>query len=295
MYSNCRLCPRNCGIDRSIKNGYCKTKDKLLVTRAALHIWEEPCISGEKGSGTVFFGGCNLGCIYCQNAEIRDGKVGKEISTERLSEIFFELKEKGANNINLVTPTHFVPHIIKALDIAKSQGFNLPVVYNTSGYEKTETLKMLNGYVDIYLPDFKYYNSKTAKDYSNAPNYTEYAKSAISEMFCQVGKPQFYKNGIMKKGVIVRHLLLPNHLEESKQIVKYLFDTYKNDIFISIMNQYTPMSQVADHIYLKERVKKKDYNELIDFAVDIGVENGFVQEGETAKESFIPPFNCEGV
>ena len=206
-----------------------------------------------------------------------------------------ELQDKNAENINLVNPTHYVPWIIKALDIAKSQGFNLPVVYNTSGYEKTETLKMLNGYVDIYLPDFKYYNSKTAKDYSNAPNYTEYAKSAISEMFCQVGKPQFYKNGIMKKGVIVRHLLLPNHLEESKQIVKYLFDTYKNDIFISIMNQYTPMSQVADHIYLKERVKKKDYNELIDFAVDIGVENGFIQEGETAKESFIPPFNCEGV
>ena len=236
-----------------------------------------------------------MGCIYCQNAQIRDGKVGKEISVERLSEIFFELKEKGANNINLVTPTHFVPHIVKALDIAKSKGLGLPIVYNTSGYEKVETLKLLDGYVDIYLPDFKYHTMKTAKEYSNAPNYTKYTKNAISEMFRQVGKPQFFENGIMKKGVIVRHLLLPYHLEESKQIVKYLYDTYKNDIFISLMNQYTPMPQVAEHKILKERVPEKDYNELIDFAVDIGVENGFIQEGETAEESFIPSFDNTGV
>ena len=258
-------------------------------------MWEEPCISGDDGSGTIFFGGCNLGCIYCQNAEIRDGKVGREISVERLSEIFFELKEKGANNINLVTPTHFVPHIIKALDIAKSQNFNLPVVYNTSGYEKIETLKMLNGYVDVYLPDFKYYNSKSAKEYSNASDYTDYVKPAIDEMLSQVGNPVFSKDGIIKKGVIVRHLLLPNHLEESKEIIKYLYDTYKDDIFISIMNQYTPMPQVADHPALSRKVTDAEYDELVNYAIDIGVENGFIQEGETAKESFIPPFNNEGV
>lgn len=236
-----------------------------------------------------------MGCIYCQNAEIRDGKVGKEISDERLAKIFFELKDQGANNINLVTPTHFIPHIIKALDIAKKQNLGIPIVYNTSGYEKAETLKMLDGYVDIYLPDFKYYDEDSAKEYSNAPNYADYAKKAIAEMFRQVGAPHFFDNGIMKKGVIVRHLLLPKHLEESKKIVKYLFDTYKHDIFISIMNQYTPMPQVADHKILKEKVTEKEYNDLIDYAVDIGVENGFVQEGETAAESYIPPFDNSGV
>ena len=295
LYQNCTLCPRQCGVNRSIKKGYCKTTDKLLVTRAALHIWEEPCISGENGSGTVFFGGCNLGCIYCQNNKIRDGKTGKEITVQRLAEIFFELKEKGANNINLVTPTHFVPHIIKALDIAKSQNLNLPIVYNTSGFEKPETLKMFEGYVDIYLPDFKYYNQESAKEYSNAPDYVEYVKPAIAEMLRQVGTPQFDEKGIMQKGVIVRHLLLPHHLEESKQIIKYLYDTYKDDIFISIMNQYTPMPQVADHSILKNKVTQKEYDDLVDYAVDIGVENGFIQEGETAKESFIPSFDNTGV
>ena len=295
VYKNCNLCPRNCKVDRTVNKGYCKTTDKLLVTRAALHMWEEPCISGEKGSGTVFFGGCNLGCIYCQNNTIRDGKTGKEISVQRLSEIFFELKEKGANNINLVTPTHFVPHIIAALDIAKRQNLNLPVVYNTGGYEKVETLKMLDGYVDVYLPDFKYYNKNSAKEYSNAPDYTDYAKPAIGEMFRQVGKPVFDQNGIIKKGVIVRHMLLPKHSEESKEIIKYLYDTYNDDIFISIMNQYTPMPQVADHSILKNKIMQNEYDDLVDYAVDIGVENGFIQEGETAKESFIPPFNNEGV
>lgn len=295
LYKSCKLCPRECSIDRSVKKGYCKTADKLLVVRAALHMWEEPCISGDNGSGTVFFGGCSMGCIYCQNAEIRDGKTGKEISTERLAEIFFELKHQGANNINLVTPTHFVPHIIKALDIAKTQNLNLPIVYNTSGYEKTETLKMLDGYVDIYIPDFKYYHVESAMKFSNAPNYTEYVKPAIEEMVRQAGIPKFFKNGIMSKGVIVRHLLLPSHIEESKKIIKYLYDTYVDKIFISIMNQYTPMPQVATHPTLKNRITEEEYDELIDYAVDIGVQNGFIQEGETAAESFIPPFDNQGV
>ncbi len=295
MYKNCTLCPRSCGVDRSVKKGYCKVTYKLLVTRAALHMWEEPCISGNNGSGTIFFGGCNLGCMYCQNEKIRDGKTGKEISYKRLSEIFFELKAKGANNINLVTPTHFIPHIIKALDIAKKQNLNLPIVYNTGGYEKTETLKILDGYIDVYLPDFKYYNEKSAKEYSNAPDYTEYAKSAIAEMYRQVGKPVFNNDGIMTKGVIVRHLLLPTHIEESKKIIKYLYNTYENNIFISIMNQYTPMPQVENHRILNKRVTDGEYEELIDYALDIGIENGFIQEGEASLESFIPPFDNTGV
>ena len=258
-------------------------------------MWEEPCISGENGSGTVFFGGCNLGCIYCQNHQIRDGKTGKTTDEFRLAEIFAELKDQGANNINLVTPTHFVPHIIKAIDIAKSNGLDIPVVYNSSGYEKVDTLKMLEGYVDIYLPDFKYYNNKTAKEFSNAENYTDYAKKAIEEMVRQRGESEFFENGLMKSGVIVRHLLLPNHLEESKEIIKYLYETYGNKIYISIMNQYTPMPQVANHKTLCNRVSDADYDELINYAVDIGVENGFIQEGETALESFIPPFDNSGV
>lgn len=295
IYEKCTLCPRECNVNRYKNKGYCKTGNKLLVARAALHMWEEPCISGVEGSGTVFFGGCSLGCIYCQNAKIRDGKIGKEIDEHRLAEIFFELKEQGANNINLVTPTHFIPHIIKALDIAKTQSLNIPIIYNTGCYEKVEILKMLDGYIDIYLPDFKYYRTATAKEYSNAPDYMDNAKKAIQEMVRQVGKPDFFDNDIMKKGVIVRHLMLPNHLEESKKIINYLYYTYKNDIFISIMNQYTPMPQMADHKILGQRVSKSDYDELVNFAIDIGVENGFIQEGETATESFIPAFDNSGV
>lgn len=295
LYKNCMLCPRECGIDRSKQKGYCRTIDKLIVARAALHIWEEPCISGNEGSGTVFFGGCSLRCIYCQNKEIRDGNTGKEISTQRLAEIFLELQGKNANNINLVTPTHYVPHIIDALDTAKSNGLTIPIVYNTSGYEKPETIKLLNSYIDIFLTDFKYMDSKTAKEYSNAPDYTEYAKAALDVMVRQTGDAVFDKNGIMQKGVIVRHLLLPNHLEESKKIVRYLSRTYGNNIFISLMNQYTPMPDVVKHSVLNKKVSDKEYDELIDYAVELGVENGFIQEGETATESFIPPFDNSGV
>lgn len=295
IYEKCNLCPRECGVNRKIQKGYCRSGEKLLVARAALHYWEEPCISGDNGSGTVFFGGCSIRCIYCQNCKIRDGKVGKEISTQRLAEIFLELQDKNANNINLVTPTHYIPHIIEALDCAKLRGLKLPVVYNTGGYEKAETLKMLNGYVDVYLPDFKYISSDTAKEYSNAPDYADYAKTALAEMVNQVGNPQFDEHRIMTKGVIVRHLLLPGHLEESKKVVEYLFNTYENKIYLSLMNQYTPMPEMANHRLLSRKVTDEEYDELINFAVDIGVENGFVQEGETALESFIPPFDNSGV
>lgn len=306
---NCNLCPRKCNVDRSAgKIGYCGMTFELKLARAALHMWEEPCISGENGSGAVFFSGCQLRCVFCQNHNIAIGKTGKTISIERLSRIFMELQEKGANNINLVTPSHYVPQIIEALSIAKAQGLKLPIVYNTSSYETVETLKMLEGYVDIYLPDFKYKNEKLAADYSNAKDYFEIATKAIAEMYRQVGNPMFnaktnsgnfenenIEDGIMTKGVIIRHLMLPGEINDSKNIMTYLYQTYGNNVFISIMNQYTPLKQVKNIEKLSRKVTEKEYDELVDFAIDLGIENGFIQDGETAKESFIPEFDCEGV
>lgn len=296
--SECKLCPRMCGADRQNKNrGFCGETDTVRLARAALHMWEEPCISGEEGSGTVFFTGCTLRCVYCQNHEIAGGEVGKEITVERLSEIFLELQEKKANNINLVTPTHFVPQIINALDMARKKGLYLPIVYNTSGYESMETLRMLDGYVDVYLPDFKYLDAGHAKKYSRAYDYPEVAKSAIAEMVRQTGNPVFDERGMMRKGVIVRHLLLPGCLGDAKRIVKYLYSVYKDDIYMSLMNQYTPLESLDTEKYpeLDRRVSGEAYDKLVDYAIDLGVENAFIQEGETAKESFIPPFTLEGV
>lgn len=292
----CTLCPRECGVDRLAgKKGYCRADGRLMVARAALHMWEEPCISGEEGSGAVFFSGCSMGCIFCQNQEIAAGRAGKIISEERLTEIFLNLQDKRANNINLVTAGHYVPQVAEAIRAAKEQGLRIPIVYNSSGYEKTETLKMLTGLVDVYLPDFKYMDSKIAKAYSNAPDYAQVAKQALSEMVRQVGKVQLDERGMMSKGVIVRHLLLPGHLEDSKKVIRYLYETYGDAIYISMMNQYTPMPRVAKDALLSRRVKKREYEALLDYAISLGVENGFFQEGETAKESFIPEFDCEGV
>ncbi|NLY97391.1 MAG: radical SAM protein [Clostridiaceae bacterium] len=296
ILKNCTLCPRECRTDRTAgKLGYCRASDQLKVARAALHMWEEPCISGEEGSGTVFFTGCALGCVYCQNRQISKGSAGKVITIERLADIFLELQKMGANNINLVTPSHYVLHIIEALDISKRKGLTLPVVYNCSGYEKTETLKLLEGYVDIYLPDFKYMSEEPAIKYSNCKNYFPIAAKAVEEMVRQVSETQFDDRGIMQKGVIVRHLTLPGYLEDSKRIVKYLYETYKDRIFLSIMNQYTPIVKNTPYPELNRRITEEEYEELIDYAIDIGVENGFIQEGETASESFIPVFNGEGV
>lgn len=296
LYSDCKICPRNCHIDRTIsKKGYCKVTDELIVARAALHMWEEPCISGTKGSGTVFFSGCSIGCVYCQNHNIAKGMAGKAISTERLAEIFLELQNKQAHNINLVTPSHYIPHIVEALNISKSNGLNIPIVYNTGGYEKTESLNLLDGIVDVYLPDLKYMNSTIAKKYSNCEDYFVYAKEAIMEMVRQTGEPKFDSEGIMTKGVIVRHMMLPGCLEDSKNIINYLFKTYGNKIYISIMNQYTPLPHVSVYPEINTKVSDENYEELIDYALEIGVENGFIQEGETQSESFIPEFNCEGV
>lgn len=294
-YEKCTLCPRNCGTDRTKTVGFCGQSDRLYAARASLHMWEEPCISGESGSGTVFFTGCNLGCVYCQNREIASGRVGFEITAERLAEIFLELQDKGANNINLVTPTHYVPHIIRALDMVRGKSLKIPVLYNCGGYESVKTLKMLDGYVDIYLPDFKYMDSEIAKKYSRAADYPEIAKKAIEEMVRRTGECIFNENGIMQKGVIARHLVLPSYIENSKRTVEYLHKTYGNSIYMSIMNQYTPMPNVSDYSEINRKVTAAEYDEVIDFAVEIGVENAFVQEGGTVSESFIPLFDGEGI
>lgn len=279
--------------------------ETVTAARAALHMWEEPCISGTNGSGAVFFSGCTLRCVFCQNHAIASGKSGRQISNERLSEIFLELQDKHANNINLVTPTHYVPMIAKALDRAFKAGLIIPIVYNTSAYENIETLKIMDGLVDVYLPDMKYMDSALSAEYSGAPDYFQAAKTALAEMYRQTGKPKFFgdeearglgiESGIMKKGVIVRHLMLPGQLEDSQNIVKYVYDTYGDDVFISLMNQYTPLEQVKDIPALNKRVTKEEYQKLIDFARGLGVVNGFIQEGGTAKESFVPEFDCEGV
>ena len=356
---DCTLCPRECHADRKGgKWGYCGQTDEIRAARAALHYWEEPCISGKRGSGAVFFSGCVLRCVYCQNREIawlcaRSGSTacGKEISGERLAEIFLELQEKHATNINLVTPTHFAPQIAEAIRLARSQGLRLPVVYNTGSYEKVETLKSLNGLVDIYLPDLKYASRHLAERYSNAPDYFERASEAIAEMVRQTGEPVFgpeeenegagilngpeeksegagslngrEKNGedagslngpekrgegmgslnesgenegcrLMTKGVIVRHLVLPGSVADSKRIIHYLHETYGNRIYISIMNQYTPMG-LADFPELNRKVRRREYEKVVDYALALGVENGFIQEGGTAEESFIPAFDWEGL
>jgi len=296
ILKDCTLCPRECHVDRTAgEKGYCKATGKLVVARAALHMWEEPCISGEEGSGTVFFCGCPLGCVYCQNSKISRGMSGMAITVERLAEIFLELQGKGANNINLVTPNHYVPHIIEALKISRKKGLTVPIVYNCSGYEKVKTLKLLEGYIDIYMPDFKYMSDEPAVKYSGCRNYSAVASKAIEEIVRQVKEPVFDERGIMKKGVIVRHLALPGYIDDSKRVVKYLYETYGDRILISIMNQYTPMTRSMAYPELNRKLTDEEYDELVDYALEIGVENGFIQKGETALESFIPEFDGEGV
>lgn len=291
----CSICPRNCGAERSVSAGFCSVGETIKISRAALHMWEEPCISADKGSGTVFFSGCNMKCVFCQNKEISTGGFGKEISVQRLAQIFCELKEKGALNINLVTPTHYTNQIIDAVKAARQMGMNLPVIYNTSGYEKVETLKLLEGIVDVYLPDFKYIDSQAAKRYSCAEDYPQYACAAIAEMVRQQPQCVFDENGIIQKGVIVRHLVLPTQAQAAKRIINYLHKNYSNQIYISIMSQYTPCADLSAFEEINRKLTALEYAEVVDYAVNIGVENGFVQEGEAASESFIPKFDLEGV
>ena len=295
-YENCLLCPRKCGINRSTgQTGVCGDSAEIRVARAALHYWEEPCISGEKGSGAVFFSGCSLHCVFCQNREISDGKAGKVISKERLSDIFIELAGKGANNINLVTPGQYIPDIVWAVRDARRRGMELPIVYNTSGYEDADELKQLEGIVDVYLPDFKYMDSALSAKYSRAKDYPSVAKQALSEMVRQ--QPRVViddATGLIQKGVIVRQLLLPGHVNDAKAILKYLHDTYQNSIYISMMSQFTPIA-LKDYPEINRTVTRREYERLIDYAIKIGITNAFIQEGNVAKDSFIPAFDCEGV
>ena len=318
----CTLCPRNCRAQRlQGKNGYCGVGNKIKVARAALHMWEEPCISGENGSGAVFFSGCNLGCVFCQNHTIASGMTGNEVSVERLAEIFLSLQEQGANNINLVTGTHYVPQIVRALDLAKNQGLIIPIVYNTGAYETVENIRRLDGYVDVYLPDLKYLDTKLSGKYSHAPDYFDVASAAIAEMVRQVGTPLFAREDsgrksegkvlydaaayqemeeqgvsqVMCRGVIVRHLLLPGCSTDSKKIIRYLLQTYQERIFISIMNQYTPLSHVSAYPELMHKVTPEEYEDVVNYAIELGIENGFIQEGDVAEESFIPEFDGTGI
>lgn len=292
----CRLCPRNCGVNRlDGKLGFCGANEKVRVARAALHMWEEPSISGEVGSGTVFFSNCTLKCVFCQNYNISQKKSGKDISINRLAEIFIELQDKGALNINLVTPTHYVPQIIEAIKIARKNGLTLPIIYNSSGYEKVETINMLKGYIDVYLPDFKYVNSKYSKQYSKAEDYFHYVIKAIEEMVSQVGEATFDENGIIKKGVIIRHLMLPGLLFDSKKVIDYIYKNFGDKVYISIMNQFTPLEILKDYPEINKKVNPKHYESLINYAVNLGVTKGYIQEEGTASESFIPAFDYEGV
>ena len=295
-YENCLLCPRKCGINRSTgQTGVCGVSSEIKVARAALHYWEEPCISGKRGSGAVFFSGCSLHCVFCQNREISDGKEGKVISKERLSDIFMELTDKGANNINLVTPGQYIPDIVWAVNDAKSRGMKLPIIYNTSGYENVTELKLLEGIVDVYLPDFKYMDSTLSARYSRAKDYPSVAKQALSEMVRQ--QPDVVIDdvtGLIQKGVIVRQLLLPGHVNDAKAVLKYLYDTYHDHVYISMMSQFTPIA-LKDYPEINRTVTRREYERLVDYALEIGITNAFIQEGDVAKDSFIPAFDCEGV
>jgi putative pyruvate formate lyase activating enzyme len=295
-YENCLLCPRKCGTNRRTgQTGVCGVLSEIKVARAALHYWEEPCISGKRGSGAVFFSGCSLHCVFCQNREISDGKVGKVISKERLSDIFIELAGKGANNINLVTPGQYIPDIVWAVNDAKSRGMKLPIIYNTSGYENVTELKLLEGIVDVYLPDFKYMDSTLSAMYSRAKDYPSVAKQALSEMVRQ--QPDVViddATGLIQKGVIVRQLLLPGHVNDAKAVLKYLYDTYHDHVYISMMSQFTPIA-LKDYPEINRTVTRREYERLVDYALEIGITNAFIQEGDVAKDSFIPAFDCEGV
>lgn len=296
MLKNCNLCARKCNVDRlNGKLGACNSSDKIKAARAELHMWEEPPISLDTGSGTVFFSNCNFRCVFCQNHEISQEDNGAFISIEELSNIFLRLQDKGANNINLVTPTHYVPQIIEALKIAKNNGLTLPILYNTNGYDSLDTIKALNGYIDVYLPDFKYFDDKYAIKYSKAPGYRDNVISILKEMYSQVGPNKFDEKGRMIKGLIIRHLMLPTLLFDSKKVIDKIYNLFGDNVYISIMNQYTPMFNAFDYKELSKPLNPKLYDSLINYAAEIGVKNAFIQESGTNTTDFIPSFNLEGI
>ena len=320
LLNECTLCHRNCKVNRNANQiGFCKASNEVTVARASLHLWEEPPISQGSGSGTVFFSHCNFKCVFCQNYNISQeginssstlnklpnqemqkincpsSVIGMNISIERLAEIFIELQDKGANNINLVTPTHYVPQIIEALKIAKKNNLTIPILYNTNSYDSIETIKLLDGYIDVYLPDFKYFNDKYSVKYSNAKNYSSNAMQVIDEMVRQVGTPVFNEDGIMVKGVIIRHLMLPGLLFDSKKVVDYIYTKYGDSVYISLMNQYVPMFNACNYPEINKPLNPRHYDSLVNYALELGVKNGFIQDEGTNTTDFTPSFNLDGV
>lgn len=295
LLRSCAICPRRCKVDRFSRLGFCGAGEKISVGLVSLHGWEEPCLTGDKGAGTIFFSHCNLKCVYCQNFKISHGGFGEEISVERLAEIFLEQERRGAANIELVTPTHYTLQICVALDRAKSFGLKIPVVWNSNAYENVETLELLKGRVDIFLPDVKYFDDELAKNFSNAPGYFSIASKAVEKMFELVGEAKFNSQGLMTRGVIARHLILPNCRQDSIKIVDWLYKTFGDKIFISLMNQYTPLFRAQEFKKISRRLTSFEYRSVVNFAEQIGVKNCFIQVGKTADEKFIPKFNLSGV
>ncbi len=293
--SKCMLCPRKCGVDRSISTGFCGAGNEVIIARASLHKWEEPCISYKNGAGTVFFSGCNLHCCFCQNNKISNEFFGKKINNDRLADIFLSLQDMGADNIDLVTPTHFVPNIIQALDKVKHK-LNIPVIYNCGGYEFKDTIKMLDGYIDIYLPDIKYYSSEISAKYSNAPDYFKVASEAVLAMISQVGGLSFNTEGGLMKGTVIRHMVLPSHRHDSIDIIDWITEnTSSEEVLVSIMNQYTPFDFISDkYPELKRRVTKMEYNSVVNHAADMAI-NGFTQQKSAASEEYVPDFDLTGI
>lgn len=293
----CELCPRMCGVDRSEKRGFCGMGDKITAAKAMLHLWEEPCLSGESGSGAVFFSGCVMKCVYCQNYDVSAENKGREISEERLAEIFLELQEKGALNIDLVNPTHFVPQILRGIETARKRGLSVPIVYNSGGYERVETLRMLDGAVDVYLPDVKYFSNELAQRLSNAPNYFDTAMNAVAEMVRQTGRPRFDERGVIQKGVIVRHLVLPWQYRDSIEVIKRLGERFGGEILFSLMSQYTPFGRVkTDPAFAKmnRRITTFEYQKALEAVYAAGLE-GYTQEKSSAAEEYTPSFDFEGL
>ena len=278
-------------IEQPAINGLCGCNDKIKIALASIHYYEEPCISGKNGSGTVFFSNCNLKCIYCQNYEISSLGKGKEITVEHLAQIFLKQQEKKVNNINLVTPTMYAKQILEALKIAKANGLNIPVIYNTNGYENIEILKELEGYIDIYLPDLKYYSNALSKKYSNVNNYFEIATKAIKEMINQVGKPTFNEEGIIQKGVIIRHLVLPNHIQNSKHILKWIKENINEEIYVSVMAQYFPTHKAKEDETINRKLNKKEYKEIEEYLYTLNLKNGYIQELGEHEEEYVPKFD----
>lgn len=294
LISKCEICPRKCKVNRYEKKGYCRCDDKVRIALVSKHYFEEPCISGRNGSGTIFFSNCNLNCVFCQNHDISHGGKGIDVTVERLAEIMLEQQERGANNINLVTPTMYVEQIIKAIDIAKDGGLNIPIVYNTNGYEEVETIKKLNGYIDIYLPDFKYFTNELAIKYSKAPNYFEKVTSSLLEMQSQFDEYVF-DGEIMKKGMIVRHLVLPNHIQNSKNVLKWIKENLREDIYVSVMAQYFPTYKAIGDELIGRKLSFSEYRKIEQYFYGLDIKNGYIQDLGKHEEEFVPDFNMDNV